>query len=90
MRRLVRRMRQRIAAWYLRDRAVFAVRDIVKRGDYVPRGSNGRVAAVRPNGDYEVVFYRKRELRLAVSPADVALSPSLQGGGARMLKSTHS
>jgi hypothetical protein len=85
MRQLWRRIRQRIANRFLRDRVVFARTTILRRGEYVPRGSNGRVAWVMPDGCYQVVFYGEREVCLPVRPTEVEFSPMLRAGRAGRL-----
>ena len=56
MQRLSSQVRQHVDTWFLRNRIVFANSAIVKRGQYIPRGSTGRISKVLANGDYEVEF----------------------------------
>ena len=77
MQRLSSQVRQHVDTWFLRNRIVFANAAIVKRGEYIPRGSSGRISKVLANGDYEVEFYGCKKIHLSVRAADVTLSPFL-------------
>lgn len=79
MRELWRRAIHRVADHLLRDRAVFTRETIVRRGHYIPRGSNGRIVSVCIDGDWLVQFADVPEARLKMRPAEIALAPALRG-----------
>ena len=79
MRDLWRRMKRRIASRFLCDRVVFTKQTIVRRGYYLPRGSNGLIVSVCLDGDYQVQFADAPDARLKIHPREVALAPILRG-----------
>ncbi len=62
-------------------RPVLARADIVRRGNYVPRGSTGQIVRVRPDGDYDIRFDGLDNVVVQAKRHQVAAAPTLAPAG---------
>lgn len=73
----IRKLLTQARSLALANRPVLASADIVRRGQYVPRGATGRILRVRPDGAYEVRFDRPEAESVIVRPGEIAPAPTL-------------
>ncbi|MFO1167262.1 MAG: hypothetical protein U1E19_03950 [Rhodoblastus sp.] len=73
----LQRLARKAQSAALTGRPVLARAEIVRRGQYVPRGATGRILRVRPDGDYDVAFDMTEITRLRVQPREIAPAPTL-------------
>lgn len=74
---ILKRLAHRLRSQSLAGRAVFASATIVRQGNYVPRGSIGRIQKVTLKGEYEVAFDHLPGIAVAVRPREVSAVPEL-------------
>ena len=73
----LRKLARRARSAMLVGRPVLARKDIVRRGQYVPRGATGRIVSVRADGDLDIAFDRIETENLSVHPREIAPAPAL-------------
>ncbi|HMN72632.1 MAG TPA: hypothetical protein PKA55_12275 [Rhodoblastus sp.] len=61
----------------LAGRPVLATADIVRHGQYLPRGATGRIVRVRPDGEFDVAFDLVEGELLHVRATEIAPAPAL-------------
>lgn len=65
----------------LAGRPVLARADIVRCGQYVPRGATGHIVRVRPDGDFDIAFDRLETKPIRARRDEVAPAPTLAPRG---------
>lgn len=84
----LRKLAHRVQSATLAGRAVLASGDIVRHGQYLPRGATGRIVRVCPDGDFDIAFDLVDSELVHVHPSEVAPAPALAARspfGLRML-----
>ena len=65
----------------LAGRPVLARADIVRCGQYVPRGATGHIVRVRPDGDFDIAFDRLEHKLIRAHRHEIAPAPTLAPRG---------
>ncbi|MFT4099007.1 MAG: hypothetical protein QM651_17945 [Rhodoblastus sp.] len=71
------KLARRVRSVALAGRPVLATVDIVRHGQYLPRGATGHIVRVRPDGEFDIAFDLVESELVHVHPFEVAPAPVL-------------
>ena len=73
----LRKLARRVRSAAMAGRPVLARGDIVRHGQYVPRGATGHIVRVRPDGDFDVAFDLVADADVQARRDEIAPAPTL-------------